>query len=261
MNAADAAPPARQTWSVAGMVAQIRLAAGFLTILPVMPSQPAAEQAVAASAAYFPLVGAAMGAAFAVEDRLLAWFAGGALRALLVVLSMALLTGAVHLDGLVDTADALGAGGDRARALEILRDSRIGSFGACALFFVLALKTASLATLEGGKRQAALILAPCLARWSMVAVGYGLAYLRRAGAGTLLLGRNGARNVAAASALALAAALPFLSGGAPAACAAALLVTAGLRRFYRRWLGGVTGDLAGACGELVETAAMLAFAL
>ena len=103
---------------------------------------------------------------------------GDAIRSALLVLSMAVVTGAVHLDGLADTADALGAGRDRVRTLEILRDSRIGAFGALALFFVLVLKVISVATVFGTRRCAMLLLAPMLARWAMVAVSYRIDYLR-----------------------------------------------------------------------------------
>ena len=63
---------------------------------------------------------------------------------MLLVLTLTVLTGAVHVDALADTADALGAGSDRRRALEIMRDSRIGSFGAAAIFFFLALEIVAL---------------------------------------------------------------------------------------------------------------------
>src|SRR5690348_7789148 len=133
----------------AGLFEQIRLAAGFLTILPLMPSTPAAEAQVAASYAWFPLIGLAMGASFALEDYALSFVLGHAIRAVLVVLSMAVLSGGLHLDAVADTADALGAGSNRERAMEILRDSTIGSFGAAALFFVLALKVLALAGMGG----------------------------------------------------------------------------------------------------------------
>ncbi len=239
-------------------LAQVRLAAGFLTILPVI-SAPASESDVAASLAWFPLVGLALGIALALEDYALAFFIGHALRSALVVLSMAALTGAVHLDGLADTADALGAGRDRDRALEILRDSRIGSFGAIALFFVLALKVLALAGLAGPPRLAALVLAPVASRWSMVAVGYRLEYLRPAGAGSAL-GLDSARNLAIASLVALAAFMPFVSHATLGACLAAFLGTFAMRRFYVRWMGGVTGDLIGACGEIVETLVLVTMA-
>ncbi len=122
-----------------------------------------------------------------------------------------MLTGAVHLDALADTADALGAGADRRRALEIMRDSRIGSFGTAAIFFFLALEIVALATMGETRRAAALWLAPGLARWAMVAVGWRIDYLRAEGAGTMLLGPGGDRNLALASAIAALAALPILS--------------------------------------------------
>lgn len=263
MSAARKDPAATASWSwpTAGVLVRIRLAAGFLTILPVMPAAGASDEVVAASFAYFPLVGFAIGIVLAAEDLALSWLADNPLRSVLVVLSMAVLTGAVHLDGLADTADALAAGRDRGRALAILRDSAIGSFGAIALFFVLGLKVMSLAALSGFPRVTALVLAPMLARYSMVTVGYGLEYLRPHGAGLILMARNDARNLKIASAIVIAGLIPFVSWSALNACAAAVLVTACLRRFYARWLGGVTGDLAGACGEMVETAAMLAVAL
>ena len=106
---------------------------------------------------------------------------------MLIILSLTVVTGAVHLDGLADTADALGAGRDRERALDILRDSRVGTFGASAIFFDLTLKILALSTLAGHRRYAALIFAPMLARWAMVLVASGLPYLRASGAGSTLL--------------------------------------------------------------------------
>jgi adenosylcobinamide-GDP ribazoletransferase len=243
------------------LAVEIRLALGFLTILPVLPSRPAAQQSVAASLGWFPLVGFAIGAALGVEDYLLGLLFGHALGSVLIVLSLTAVTGAVHLDGLADTADALGAGRNRTRALEILRDSRIGSFGAIALFFVLSLKILTLATIGRSQRRLALYIAPGLARWAMVGAGYQLDYLRAEGAGSLLLTDANARNLAIACATVVVAVMPTLSiralGASAVAVAAALL----LREFYRRWLGGVTGDLIGAAGELVETALLIAMSI
>lgn len=239
---------------------QMRLAAGFLTILPVMPARAASAEAVAGSLGWFPMVGLAMGATLALEDRILRFIPGAALRSALVIMTLAILTGAVHLDGLADTADALGAGRDRTRALEILRDSRIGSFGAIALFFVLAIKILALAALAGRTRWLAILFAPALARWAMVAVSFRIDYLRATGAGVPLLGSNGGRSLAIASAtlaaaIAIAASLRLLT-----AWMVALVGVAMLRSLYARWLGGVTGDLIGAAGELVEALVLIAMA-
>jgi adenosylcobinamide-GDP ribazoletransferase len=95
----------------------------------------------------------------------------------------------------------------------------------------------------------------------MVAVQDGLAYLRDHGAGSTLLARAGRRNLVLATVTAIAAMLPVFSLQVFEAAATAAIVTIIMRAFYRRWLGGVTGDLIGACGELVEVAVLVAMSL
>jgi adenosylcobinamide-GDP ribazoletransferase len=240
------------------ILTQIRLAAGFLTIFPLVDSHGNTPQEVSASLGWFPLVGFAIGGALAAEAYLLGFVCGDAIRAAAIVMTLAMVTGAVHLDGLADTADALGAGRDRKRALEILRDSRIGTFGASALFFVLALKVLAIAATAGKLRYAALWLAPGVARWTMVALAYRLDYLRADGAGTTLLARDGRRNFILASSITIAGALPLFGYHSLRASITTIAITLALGVFYRKWLGGLTGDLIGAAGEIVETAALLA---
>ena len=123
-----------------GKLTEIRLAAGFLTILPLLPRAAVAPETLAASFGWFPLVGFALGALLTAENLVLTPPLGDALAAVMLVLTLTVLTGAVHVDALADTTDALGAGSDRRRALEIMRDSRIGTFGAAAIFFFFALE-------------------------------------------------------------------------------------------------------------------------
>lgn len=238
---------------------QIRLAASFLTILPLGPGLPASPDDQAASFGWFPLVGFALGLALCLEDRLLSPIYGPIVRSLLIVMTLAIVTGGLHLDGVADTADALGAGADRTRALAILRDSRIGSFGTIALIFVIGLKAAALAGAHGTHRYAALYTAPGLARWAMTGIGYGLEYLREQGAGTPLLKRGAARNLRVATFVTILAMVPLVGHRALRASLIAVVVTLMLRACYRRWLGGITGDLIGAAGEIVETAVLMAF--
>ena len=244
-----------------GKLAEIRLAAGFLTILPVLPRTEIAPDTLAASFGWFPLIGFALGATLTAENLLLTPLFGDALAAVLLVLTLTVLTGAVHVDALADTADALGAGSDRSRALEIMRDSWIGSFGTAAMFFFFSLEIVALAVMGETRRAAALWLAPGLARWAMVAVGWRIDYLRAEGAGTRLVGPGGDRNLALACAIAAIAALPVLWWRALLAYAVAAALAAVLRWVYRRWLGGVTGDLLGTAGELVELAVLLVMAI
>jgi adenosylcobinamide-GDP ribazoletransferase len=240
------------------LISQIRLAASFLTILPI-GANSASTSEVTASFGWFPLIGFTLGAILAGADYLLALFISNAVRSTLLVLILTAITGAVHLDGLADTADALGAGRDRLRALTILRDSRIGTFGASAVFFVLALKITALAS-AAHSRQLALYLAPGIARWAMVAVPYKLTYLRENGdgAGSALLGDQEGRNLRLASIVTLLALLPAGPALAIRGIIVGLILLCFFRLSYVRWLGGITGDLIGAAGEVVEAAALIA---
>ncbi|HLW72110.1 MAG TPA: adenosylcobinamide-GDP ribazoletransferase [Candidatus Binataceae bacterium] len=258
MSEADGSSALSTPATRGGILTQLGLAASFLTIIPTLNNRPRPPEAVAASFRWFPLIGFAIGALLCLEDSAASRFMGPSARAILAVMTLAVVTGAVHLDGLADTADALGAGRDRARALEIMRDSRIGTFGAVALFFLLLLKVSALANAVPERRSLALYLAPGLARWAMVMVAERMAYLRCEGAGAELLRQNDQGTLLIASAIAaagtLAASKTLAIRGALTAVAFALL----LRAAYRRWLGGVTGDLIGAAGEIVETAVIIA---
>jgi adenosylcobinamide-GDP ribazoletransferase len=253
----DAAPATNR-----GFIAELPLAISFLTILPVIDRRPASDEAVAGSFAWFPIVGFLIGVALVGEDWLLAFYFAQVIRSVLIIVSLTVITGAVHLDGLADSADALGAGRDRERALDILHDSRVGTFGASAIFFDLTLKILALSTLAGHRRYAALIFAPTLARWAMLIVAAGLPYLRTAGSGsTLLSGKiSGARTTVVAIFTLVVMLTLGESRTVTVATAVTIAIVFAMRSFYRRWLGGVTGDLIGACGELVEIAVLVTMA-
>ena len=140
----------RRTEPAAVVSPNCSLAISFLTILPVIDRRPASEEdrrRVVRSGSRSSV--SCIGVALVGEDWLLAHFFAQVIRSVLIVVSLTVVTGAIHLDGLADTADALGAGRDRDRALEILRDSRVGTFGAIAIFFDLTLKILALSTLVG----------------------------------------------------------------------------------------------------------------
>jgi len=249
-----------------GFLAELRLAVSFLTILPVIDQRRASDDAVAASFAWFPIVGYCIGAMLSGEDWLLAHVFAQVIRSVLIIVSLTVVTGAVHLDGLADTADALGAGRDRQRALDIIRDSRVGTFGASAIFFDLTLKILALSTLAGHRRYAALLLAPMFARWAMLLVAWGLPYLRASGSGSTLLSGESKNLVPRVAFVAIFTLIAILMRGRgelrtiALAGVVAIAIVFAMRLFYRRWLGGVTGDLIGACGELVEIAVLVAMA-
>jgi adenosylcobinamide-GDP ribazoletransferase len=229
----------------------------FLTPLRLHGSGELPESAVGSSSAFFPLVGLLLGLALAGLDRLLApILPAGPLNALLIAF-LAAATGLLHLDGLADTADGLLGGHSREQRLAIMRDSRIGAFGAAALTLVLLMQWSALSTLVAPWRLPALLLFPVLGRAAMAVAIAAFPYARPKGLGTLFRRHiwPWAAPVALATSL-LVAVLCFAGYGA-VLWAVALLGTAGFGALLTSRLGGLTGDTYGAICELSQTLVLL----
>ncbi|MEA2324821.1 MAG: adenosylcobinamide-GDP ribazoletransferase [Solirubrobacteraceae bacterium] len=230
------------------------LALAFLTVIPLRVRERA--DGVGAAAAWFPAVGALVGALaggirFASEPLL-----GAGPAAVLAVAVLVAVTGALHQDGLADCADGLGVRDDRGRRLAVMRDPSVGVFGALALLLWALLVAAALAELPREDALPALVVAGALGRWAAVLHGAGVAPARRAGLGASF--RVGRGALAAATLTAVAAALgPAGLGAGAAALAAAAVVTLGVSAWASRTLGGRTGDTLGASVALVEAAVLL----
>jgi adenosylcobinamide-GDP ribazoletransferase len=162
----------------------------------------------------------------------------------------------LHLDGLADSADGIFGGRDRQHRLDIMRDSRIGTFGVLALAGVLLLKVRALDLLVGETRMHALVLAPLLGRWAQVATAVCSRPARDEGLGALLVRNVRPRELLWASTFSLV--VTFLLAGVVGLLLFAVTagVTLALTHAYHRQLGGVTGDTFGATGETIETFAL-----
>jgi adenosylcobinamide-GDP ribazoletransferase len=231
-------------------------AVAFLTRVPVGRLVAVRGEEIVRSAWLFPLVGGLVGGAAGVVADQLAAYVPSLVAGALAVAVTALLTGAMHLDALADSADALG-GGTRERSLEIMRDHAVGAFGAVALVLVCLIDAAALGALGGGNDAAAVGLAAGAAgRAAMLVPALVLPPARPGeGQGRLLEGLS-ALSVLAAAALAAALALPAGAAGLWALAAAGATAVA-LLAIVRVWLGGVTGDLLGAVAKLAETSALV----
>lgn len=234
------------------------VAIGFLTRLPVPAYAYDDARAKASSLVWYPLVGLLIGLLLGG----LAWLlrdTPALLSAGLLVMVWVALTGALHLDGLADSADAwIGGMGDREKTLAIMKDPRSGPAGVVALVLVLLLKFAALASL-GPKPWAALLLAPVLARASLVALFLTTPYVRSGGLGTSL---TDAPRHACGLTLALTAAGCMMFGGRGLlAFVLAVAVFGVWRKLCLGRLGGCTGDTAGALAEMVEVAVLVGLAL
>lgn len=236
------------------------IALQLLTRLPTPSSGAPDAVAAGRSLLCYPLVGLLIGALLAAADVLLApYFPPLPLAALLLALWVAL-SGALHLDGLADSADGwLGGFGDRERTLAIMHDPRSGPAAIVAVALVLLLKFAALASVVGAQHWRELLLVPLLGRALLPLLFLTTPCARPDGMAASLaahLPRNAAWLVVALSLLAVVLAAP--SGMWLAA--ASLLVIVALRRMMLARIGGMTGDTAGALVELVEAAALMTLA-
>lgn len=215
--------------------------------------------------AHLPLVGAAVGAASAAVFAAAAWLGLGPLFGACLALATSLwLTGALHEDGLADSADGLAGGSDRARVLAIMKDSRIGTYGAAALMLTLLARAAAISELAPSA-WFAIVAVHVAARVPPVWLLCALPYVNdRADARSQGLFQTRPLHVGVAlgwSLLVGAAAIVFVRLSWPAALAvtlAPLALAPLLVRFFRRRLGGITGDLLGAAEQTGELAAWVA---
>lgn len=225
--------------------------ASAITLLTTVPVPAVAEAGLSSAAVWFPVVGAAVGG-LAGGVRVLAGHAlGPTVSTVLAMIVLVLVTGALHQDGLADTADGLGARGSRARRLEVMRDSSTGVFGALALIAWALLLYAALTSLDGDRALRALVVACALGRWAALVHAAATSPARSDGLGAAL--RVGRVALAVATMLAAIAALA-VCGLAPGAAAigASAVVAALSVVFARRTLGGRTGDTLGATVAIAE---------
>jgi adenosylcobinamide-GDP ribazoletransferase len=180
-----------------------------------------------------------------------------AVTSVLLLVAGTLLTGGLHLDGLMDTCDGLFGGRTRARRLEIMRDSRVGSYGALAGALQLLLKYATLVSRPPDLRGAALVVTLTCGRWSMVPAMWGSPYARPEGLGRAY--KDGLRPSDVVVATLLAAAVCWIAlelRGAIVLGVALALSLAGAW-WLARCLGGLTGDCYGALNEVVEVSGLV----
>jgi adenosylcobinamide-GDP ribazoletransferase len=247
------------------------VAVQFLTRLPVPALAGFRAEWLARSARYFPLVGALAGALGVCVWWLASLLLPPAVAAGLMMAAGLLLTGAFHEDGLADACDGFGGGTSRESVLAIMKDSRIGSYGAIGIGMVLGLKWLTLVSLPAAAFPGIVVASQAISRWCATALIWRLPYARPDGAGKsvpfaaglggadwLLSGGLGVLAILIVLPLsAAAAAVPWaavLLCGLAAAAATAL--AAGL--YFRARIGGYTGDCLGATQQLTELVFLVA---
>jgi adenosylcobinamide-GDP ribazoletransferase len=231
------------------------VAVQFLTRLPVPIAAALPQDALAESARFFPLVGAIVALGAVAIDLVVGLHANRNVSVVLIVI----VTGGLHEDGLADAADGFGGGWTKDRVLAIMRDSNIGSFGALAIGGSLLARFVFLTSLPAGDFYGVLLAGQVLGRWAMVPLAYWLQPARHdQGQGARLAQKTSTSTLVVATALAVI--LVSLARGLAAiamivvACGVAVLTGF----YYRRRIGGITGDCLGATCQLTECAVYLA---
>ncbi len=234
------------------------IALQFLTRIPVTLRGDVSAEDLARSMAFFPLIGVLLGALAALIHFLASLAFAPSVCDVLAIAFLIAVTGNMHGDGLMDTADGFFCGKPRERILEIMHDSRVGAHGVMAGACLLLAKFVLLGQVPAPLKPMALVAVPVFGRWAQV---YGAAmypYVSGSSGTGFFVNHLGRREIALASAFTLGAAMLLLGPlKGSAAAAAVLAATVLLARFSSRRIGGVTGDVLGAMNEFAELACLL----
>jgi adenosylcobinamide-GDP ribazoletransferase len=226
----------------------------FLTRIP-MPSIAFEADSLSRATKFFPLVGLVVGSGAVLLQKLLMSHMSRPLVALIVLIYLVLITGCLHEDGLADTADGFDGGRTKDQILAILKDSRIGSYGATALMLSILARYLLLASLPMEHFAAYVISSHVLCRWSSLPLSYFLPPAREQdGQGARIAKLTSLASLIFGSVFSFAVVAIALRRSAAAPVLAAIFTAALSGWLYARELGGVTGDCFGATNQLTEIA-------
>lgn len=233
----------------------------FLTRIRIVRQTVWTAEDFGRSTRFFPLVGLVLGICYALAAWILVSVLGmRALTAALLLILPLLLTGGLHADGFMDTADGVFSGRERERKLEIMKDSRVGSFGVVAFVLLMFLQFALLLDMSPPLLVPVFFVMPIIGRMAMVLAVSCFPYARADGRGKTFADMADRRTVAIAAVTTSVLVIPI---GLLATLALVIGIVFSL--LFCRWmtaiLGGVTGDVYGAATVLTETIVLVVFSL
>ncbi len=233
-----------------------RSAVAFLTVVPLAAA--AGHPGERLGRAYFPAIGALLGLVAGVCFVMVAALTTPLIAAVAATAVLAVLTGALHLDGVADAVDGLFGGKDVARRLEVMRDPRVGSFGLVAVILVVIGDVAALASIPPSQAIVALVIAGAISRWAMLMMIATLPYVRDTGLGLAAVGAHRSFDVLLGSALTTIVCLLAWRPALVSVLVAATIVL-GIRTIARLRIGGATGDVYGTTAELTQLGVLIVF--
>ena len=231
----------------------------FLTTIPLLPRRPYSDEEFGRSLGFFPLVGTIIGGILVGVSYIAGLIFPEVVVAALTLMCWLAVTGALHLDGFLDTFDGLLGGYDEANRLEIMKDVRIGAFGFAAGVCLLLTKFSALLSLDNGYQTVvALLLAPTLGRWglSMAIVAYP--YAREEGLGRGIKDFTTRKQVVLVTTTTLVFVLMIAQWLGVIMIGIVALVVWLIAHFVMQRIPGMTGDVYGAICEIIELVVLLA---
>ena len=241
------------------MIRPFLLALQFLTRIPTPNLKDISERDIGLSQYYYPLIGLIIGLILVVSSQLISLPSSG-LEAALLLTIWVLITGALHIDGLADCADAwVGGYGDKEKTLSIMKDPQSGPIAVTLVVCVLLIKFAAIEAVITNEAWAALILAPVISRSMLPLLFHTTPYVRAKGLGSALTQHKSHLLHIFIQSLSIGFVFYFIGINTLLIIFAALIVFMLIRLISINRLNGITGDVAGALVELSEVVVLIAF--
>lgn len=237
----------------------------FLTIIPLPWRREASPEEIGRSIGYFPVIGLIIGLILAGLNGLLSLFLPSAVVNGLLIVSLVVLSGALHLDGFVDTCDGIAGHKTVEDRWRVMHDSRAGAFGIVGVVLLLLVKYVSLNSVPENLLMVTLVLMPVVSRWAMVYTVFAYPYARPAGLGKVF--KQGASwqgftiatviTLAVAIGLARLANITYFYLAGPAIMLAIWVIVVAMAAYLKRKFAGLTGDTYGAINEVAEVCLLI----
>lgn len=236
-----------------GFLAALR----FLTIIPLPGRRETSPEELGRSIVYFPLVGVVIGLILAGLNWLLGFVLPSAVVNVLLVVSLVVISGGLHLDGLVDTGDGIGGQKTVEERWQVMKDSRAGAFGIIGVCLLLLVKYVALNSVPARWLMPTLLLMPVVSRWAMVYAVFAYPYAKPSGLGKVF--KQGASlprfTIATLITLAVAVILVQLSG--LMIMFGVWIIAMAVASYLKGKFGGLTGDTYGAINEIAEVCVLI----
>lgn len=234
-------------------------AVAFLTRLPVPHGMQVGPDALAGSAAFFPLVGLLVSAGAIFLNQVFSKFVGHDVVIVIVLVFLVAVTGGLHEDALADAADGFGGGWGKDQILNIMRDSRVGSFGVLAIALALLARFVFLSHIPPQRFDNYLVAGQVACRWTALPLAFFLPPAReQSGQGARIAGKISTFTLVTGTLLTVAIVWAALGVKALWVMLAAVVITAASGAYYRHRIGGLTGDCLGATNQITEVAVYFA---